>query len=427
MYSSDTSTAYRQAASVSIALRWIDNLLANEWATAGVIFIITRLLALLGAYSGVSGLIEAEPQRNKGWLAELALMWDAAWYAGIAQNSYSHDPSAVGGTNVAFAPLYPFLMKALSVVLEWITFGWNWGNETYGSLIAAGLLISNVSFFIALALLIKLLSPRLGKSGAALVALGLASLPISFFFSALYTEGLFLALALAAFAVARSGWNYKWLCAGLIAMLASLDKFAGLLLFPTLAVEYMSQIGWQWRKIRVDSVWLALTPIGTAIYVGFLWWRFGTPFVLSASMDKGWNHKASFFLATYWESAVQLWLSVTGAVPRENDPVLYYGNGSRLYKALDLAMPLLLAMGGFIARARLTAAEWTWLGLGIIYPLSTNITFSVARYMLPLWPGLIWLGLPNRGTRRLGALFIVISLCLLIWCSSIYGSAKWIG
>ena len=427
MYSPDTSTAYRKVPAVSVGSRWIDILLANEWATAGLIFILTRLIALLGAYPGVTSLIAAEPQRNKGWLAELALMWDAAWYAGIAQNSYSHDASAPGGTNVAFAPLYPFLMKAISVVLKWITLGWNWGNETYGSLIAAGLLVSNVSFFVALALLIRLLSPRLGRSGAALVALGLASLPISFFFSAIYTEGLFLAMVLGAFAVARSDWDHKWLCAGLLGMLAALDKFAGLLLFPTLAVEYMSQVGWQWRKIRLDSIWLALTPLGTAMYVGYLWWRFGTPLVLSSSMAKGWNHKASFFLTTYWTSLVELWQSLTGAVPREQDPVIYYGNGSRLYKVLDLGMPAILAVGGLLARARLTASEWTWLGLGIIYPLSTNITFSMARYMLPLWPGLIWLGLPNKSLRRFSGLVIILSLFLLAWCSNVYGSAKWIG
>lgn len=427
MYPSNTSTAYRKPTVVSATPRWIDGLLINEWATAGVIFVVTRLIALIGAYSGVTGIIAAEPERNKGWLAELALMWDAAWYAGIAQNSYSHDPLAAGGTNIAFAPLFPFLMKTLSVVLEWITFGWNWGNEAYGSLIAAGLLISNISFFVALGLLIKLLAPRLGRRGAAMVALGLASLPVSFFFSAIYTEGLFLMLVLGAFSVARSDWKYKWLCAGMIGMLAALSKFAGLLLFPTLVVEYMMQIGWQWRKIRVDSFWLGLMPLGIVMYSTFLWWRFGTPLALSTSMEKGWNHKASFFISTYWESALELWRSVTGAVSRQDDPVLYYGNGSRLYKMLDLAMPAILLIGGLVARARLTASEWVWLLLGIIYPLSTNITFSMARYMLPLWPGLIWLGLPNRGSRRLGALCIVISLCLLLWCSSIYGSAKWIG
>ena len=273
----------------------------------------------------------------------------------------------------------------------------------------------------------RLLTPRLGYLGASLVTLAIASLPEALFFSAVYTEGLFLLLALASFSLARSDWRWKWLCAGLVGMLASLDRFAGLLLFPVLLVEYLSQCGWRWRKIKLDVVWTALVPAGTGIYIAFLWLRFGTPSVLSETMLKGWNHKSSFFLATYWDSVTQLWQSLTGAFPPGNDPVLYYGQGSRLYIFLDLALPLLLIVGGIVARKRLLASEWVWLLLGIIYPLSTNITFSLARYVLPLWPGLIWLGEPGKWRRVVAVTWIVVSLALLAWCSRIYGSARWIG
>jgi hypothetical protein len=68
-----------------------------------------------------------------------------------------------------------------------------------------------------------------------------------------------------------------------------------------------------------------------------------------------------------------------------------------------------------------------WVLVGIIYPLSTNITFSLARYLLPLWPGLIWLGEPGKWRRVVAVAWIVVSLALLAWCSRIYGSARWIG
>jgi len=423
----DTSVSYKRGFRREEVVSRAAGLLSNEWVAAGLIFLVTRAVALVGAYSGVSALIAQEPERNKGWLAELALQWDAAWYATIAERFYHYDPTVAGGTNVAFAPLYPFLMHVMSEALGWITFGWDFGNARYGSLIAAGFLISNISFFVALGLLIRLLSPRLGRPGAALVALGLASLPTAFFFSALYTEGLFLLLVVGVFVLARSDWQWKWLCVGLVGMLASLDKFAGALLFPTMLVEYLSQVGWRWRRVRLDVVWLGLIPAGIGIYMGFLWWRFGDPLALNDSMLKGWNHQASFFLATYWESAVQLWRSLSGAVPRDQDPVLHYGMGSRLYLILDLAMPLLLIAGGLAARKKVFASEWVWLALGIIYPLSTNITFSMARYVLPLWPGLIWLGTVRQPARWLLALGIALSLALLAWCSSIYGGARWIG
>jgi hypothetical protein len=107
--------------------------------------------------------------------------------------------------------------------------------------------------------------------------------------------------------------------------------------------------------------------------------------------------------------------------------VLYYGQGSRLYLMLDLALPVLFIAGAFAARRVMRASEWVWLVLGIVYPLSTNITFSMARYVLPLWPGVIWLGaLPSRW-RWVAWVWVGVSLFLLAWCSRIYGSARWIG
>lgn len=423
----ETAGAEGTSARASSPAGLLTRLLASDWWAAGLIFAVTRLVSLAGAYSGVQYITSVEPERNKGWAAELALMWDAAWYAGIAEGSYHYDPSASGGTNVAFAPLYPFLVRLLSDVLRALTFGWDFGHPRWGSLITAGLLISNVAFYFALVLLVRWLSGRLSRAGALTVALAVASLPTAFFFSAMYTEGLFLLLVLGAFTLSRSSGPANWLCAGLVGMLATLTRFAGLLVFPALVVEYMSQRGWSLRRGRADVLWLALVPAGIALYAGFLWWRFGSPFVFSESQLKGWNHQGSFFLFTYWESASQLWQSLTGAFPPGQDPVLYYGQGSRLYLVLDLALPVLFLAGAIAARRLLLASEWVWLALGIVYPLSTNITFSMARYVLPLWPGLIWLGaLPPRA-RWLAWVWVGVSLILLAWCSRIYGSARWIG
>ena len=81
----------------------------------------------------------------------------------------------------------------------------------------------------------------------------------------------------------------------------------------------------------------------------------------------------------------------------------------------------------FAARKKLGPTEWTWLLLGILFPLSSNTTNSLARYMLPLWPGLMWLGMLKGAWRWVAAAWILVSLGLLAWCSGIFGSAEWIG
>jgi hypothetical protein len=394
---------------------------------AALIFALTRLFALAGGYFGATGLVQSRPEYNKGWLAEMSLMWDAAHYATIANQSYSFNPDSPAGSNVAFAPLYPFLVDILSGLLRWITFGWNWGNEEWGAPITAGMLISNVSFFVALGLLIKWLAPRLGNGSAAMVALAVASLPTAFFFSAMYTESLFLALVLGAFLVAHSDLRWKWLCVGLLGLLATLTRFTGVVLLPVFAVDYLAQTGWRWRKVRPDILWLGLVPVGVLLYLSYLWWRFGDPWAMNRSMEAGWGHDMSFFPETYWNSLGQLWTSITGGFPPGGDPVLYYSQGSRLYIILDLALPVLLIAGGVLARRKLLASEWTWLAMGIIYPLSFSITFSVARYVLPLWPGLIWVGTLRGRARWLAFAGIFASMLLMAWCAAKYASARWIG
>ncbi|MDQ6693305.1 MAG: hypothetical protein M3014_02655 [Chloroflexota bacterium] len=198
-----------------------------------------------------------------------------------------------------------------------------------------------------------------------------------------------------------------------------------------------AQRGWQWRrvtfsdKIRPDLLWLGLIPAGFGLYVLFLWWRFGTPSVLMKSQLQGWNHQASFFLVTYWNSFAALWQSITGSFAPGQDWVAYYGGGAglsgRLYMVLDLTLPPLLLLCAWLGRRKLLASEWTWLALGILYPLSSNITFSLARYMIPLWPGLVGLGVLKARASWLVAPVIVLSLILLAWCSFIYGSGRWIG
>jgi hypothetical protein len=402
-------------------------LLANEWAVAALILVITRGVALLGAYIGTNEIIALEPQRNKGWLMELGLMWDAGWYATLAKDGYHWYPEAIGGTNVAFPPLYPLLIRGFSEFLRWITFGWDWGHSTYGSLVVAGLIISNVSFLVALALFIRLLTPRLGRAGAVMVALALASLPLAFFFSAIYTEALFLLLVVAAFLVTRSENRHKWAMAGGIGLLASMLKFAGILLLPVLAVEYLSQKGWRLSKLRAEVLWLALVPAGLGLYMAYLWAQFGSPFVFLDSEYKGWGHETSFFATTYYEALEDLWKSLTHAVPPWADWVLLHGSGSRLWAFLDVLMPWFLLAGAFAARKKLFASEWTWLLLGIIFPLSSGTYNSLARYMLPLWPGLVWIGMVKGRSRWVVGILMVISLGLMGYCSYIYGSAKWIG
>ena len=416
---------------VSGSTRWV-----NPWTLAAAIFALSRLVAYGGGLWGAKQLAETNPALSAGGVADMALKWDGGLYTLIAINGYAWDPTYNAPITTAFFPLYSFLVAALSAVLRWLTPGFDWGNAYHGSYVAAGLIISAVCFYFILVLLMKLLSPRVGLVGAALVAVGLAVLPTSYYLTGLYTESLFLVLALLAFVVAHSRLPAKWLCAGLVGMLAALTRSAGVLLLAAMLVDYLAQRGWQWRKIRPDVLFLGLIPAGTAVYMAFLWWRFGDPLLVSKIQSMPpWNRHYGYFWDAYLNGWRILWISSTTGFPPGQDPILNDGQGSRLWYVLDLALPAVMLVGAWVARKKVLASEWVWLVLNIIFPLSTGSTQSMSRFSLMLWPGLIWLGSVG-GWEKWGALgrwgrwlvvpLLLLSLALMAWLSAKFSMGKWV-
>ena len=106
--------------------------------------------------------------------------WDARWFLQIAEHGYEEVPQAA-----AFFPVYPAAAHALA----WLT----------GSTLVAGVLISLAAGAVAAWALAEIARPILGERGANDVVLYLALYPVGFVFTALYSDGLFLALAAGSF------------------------------------------------------------------------------------------------------------------------------------------------------------------------------------------------------------------------------------
>jgi hypothetical protein len=132
--------------------------------------------------------------------------WDAQWFLRIAREGYDE-------TSAAFFPLYPALLSLLGSSIVW---------GTLLSLVAAGLGAWAV-FVIA--------KRKLGAAGAHDTVLILALFPTAFVFTALYSDGLFLALSASSFLAAERG--RPWL-AGIAGALAVGTRSMGLALLPAL-------------------------------------------------------------------------------------------------------------------------------------------------------------------------------------------------
>ena len=127
----------------------------------------------------------------------LQARWDVGWYLGVAIDGYSYVPNRpLDQQNIVFFPAYPLLMRVAGRLLG--------GASTAFAL--GGTLISLAAFFGALVYLYRLAREMLGDDGEASAAVWLlATFPFALFFSAVYTESLFLLGAVGAFYHFRHG------------------------------------------------------------------------------------------------------------------------------------------------------------------------------------------------------------------------------
>jgi hypothetical protein len=132
--------------------------------------------------------------------------FDAGWYGGIALDGYHWDHTFQRQRNIAFFPAAPLLMRPLGAA-----FGMY--DETAPRerrmlrALWAGVVMSLVAFLWALHYLVRLGRDLIGEEPASQAALLLAAYPFSVFYSAPYSESLFLLGAVgASFHFLRGEW-----------------------------------------------------------------------------------------------------------------------------------------------------------------------------------------------------------------------------
>jgi hypothetical protein len=179
--------------------------------------------------------------------------WDGEWFLYVAQVGYrSSDPTT------PFFPLYPSLVRISAFILG-------------GNYVLAGVLVSALIALALFVLFYELVKFDFGRDIGERAALYLAVFPSSFFLAAIYSEGLFLALAVGAFLAVRRYAN--WWLAGILIGLAAITRNMGILLLVPL--------GWEWwrqhrtnamqlnffGKIKLEFRWRQMQPLASLIFV----------------------------------------------------------------------------------------------------------------------------------------------------------------
>jgi hypothetical protein len=253
--------------------------LASRMALAFANWFSLRILPRLPFYDG---------QRADWFLPQTPLLdgwarWDAAHYINVALNGYGLDDPEQMGQRVAFFPLYPLLIRAMAVVTG--------AEETNAGYATAAIIVANLCFFAAVPVFAKLVA-RVTSFDVARVATTLLCIsPLAFFFSAAYTESLFLLLSIGALSFA---YDKKWLPASLAIALASATRLFGLALIPAILL-----VAWRNRASVRDMVTICLvSPLGTVAFFGWLWREYGDPMTYFDAQANwgGWDDRVGNYL-----------------------------------------------------------------------------------------------------------------------------------
>lgn len=203
-------------------------------------FLATRPAVLLTGFLAVVTVgLSARPGfiLSREPLANLPARFDAGWYGGIALDGYHWDGTFERQRDIAFFPAVPLLMRPLGFLFRMNEGGLPRERRMLRAL-WAGTVISLGAFLWALHYFVRLGEVLIGFERAASAALLLSAYPFAVFYSAPYTESLFLLGVVAAF---FHFLRQDWMAAAGWGLLVGLTRPNGCLLSLPLALLALQQ------------------------------------------------------------------------------------------------------------------------------------------------------------------------------------------
>jgi Gpi18-like mannosyltransferase len=289
---------------------------------------------------------------------------DTNHYMGIAQEGYKSEPFDVNSRRsqtYAFFPLLPILL--------WIL------RQTTSDAMLWGALLCNLFFFLALVLLYRLtVEFGYGDTVARRTIFYVAAFPVSYFFSAPFTESIFLFLTVASVYAAK---RERWWLAGVFGLFGSATRLTAVMLLPALVV-----LSWQmYRSLQIKKILgLLLIPFGLFSYMFFSWRMTGDALAF-VHASAAWGRKPSIFiLGPLFNYLIHPYEIVAGWH----------------FNLLNACCALLCFFAIYVLVRRREWALALYTLLAVVLPLSTGVMQSLERYTMGFFPVFIALAVTVR-------------------------------
>jgi hypothetical protein len=436
------------AARASWRALWASRLLV--W-TAGVATLLTYGFGPLRHAFNPPGLT-----KGFGWLGDLlaapAARWDASWYLVIAHYGYRPELGSFTSSRAAFFPLYPLGLRTLS-----------WFGLPP---ILAGVLLSLGALALALYGIHRLMTLELARRGRSLLGTTAAGVgagssatgvdvarlavmltafaPMAFYFSAVYSESLYLALSVGLFYAARRG---RFAAVGVLGALAAATRSAGVVLIvPALMlylygpredrpVDFPAARGLAPRyRLRRDVLWLALLPVGLALYMAYLGLSGGDALAPFHAQGVWGRHFAGPYLGV-WDGIQAAFDGARQIVSLQESHVYFaHSMGSPMINAEHNVLLLVFMLAGIVAIVgvlrRLPLAYGVYVLVALALPLSDPVIseplMSLPRFLVVLFPLSMWLAVWLAAHPRAQRPALICSGVLMAFFLAQFSTWHWV-
>jgi len=356
-----------------------------RWSRLALMLVGSRVLALMAM---VAGSYRPRPDDDLHWIGNDGAFfwdqvpirwldvwgrWDTMFYWQIAKGGYPALPPDGGWVfHAAYFPLFPSMMRGLSVVL--------FGLEPY----LCGVLLAQVFLVGAVVYLDKLV--RLDHEGpfAELVVLCLMAYPGTHFLSCVYPESLALFLAVFGVYCVRTG---KWFVAGLACMLAALTRSSGVIMCVPVLYELVRGVPGRWQLLTPKLLIFALPLSSLLLWASMNQVMFADPLYFM-HVQAGWGRRPSFFLEPLLSTTL----------------------------SLDYHLFTLASVAGVIFALKKRERPG-YIGMALVnvmLPLSTGLLRGIHRYMASNFPLFIFLARALQPRPRWKAGYVGVSLLVMM-------------
>ncbi|GCE13014.1 mannosyltransferase family protein [Tengunoibacter tsumagoiensis] len=372
------------------------------WGHILWLFVLTRLFLVAITY--IAYILFTAPKYSSTPVDVVALFttwnhWDAANYTRIAE--YGYLPF-----DIAFFPLYPFLIAAFSHLL---------GSWSY---ILVGTIISNLALLGTLCFLYLLTTEHFGTEIAKRTLLYLCLFPTAFFFFAPYNESLYLFFCTGCFYALR---RERWWWAGIFGFFAALTRNVGILLllpyfyelWPRRAEVLATAKGFIHRTFP-----MLLIPLGTGVFALYCWRVFGSPLAFVTVQAHAGRH-----LAWPWVGVGRSLQSLFFLQP--------FGSSNQAHILLNLAATLGFIVLLIVGQRSLPRVYTLWMAVFMVYILlypaleKPDPLLSNQRFVLEMFPAFMTLALVGKRYPRVHNSLMALFPGLLAILSIMFLLNRW--